>query len=62
MGLCNSPDIFQEKISSLCQDLENMRTYIYDLPVLTIGTGNEYLQQLETVLMPCQGHIESKDV
>ena len=31
MGLCNSPDIFQEKMSTLLGDLEYVRTYIVDL-------------------------------
>ena len=33
MGLCNSPDIFQEKMSLLMQGLEYVRAYIDDLPV-----------------------------
>ena len=31
MGLCNSPDIFQEKMNELFNDLENVRAYIDDL-------------------------------
>ena len=31
MGLCNSPDIFQEKMSILMGDLEYVRAYIDDL-------------------------------
>ena len=31
MGLCNSPDIFQEKMSELMEGLEFVRTYIDDL-------------------------------
>ena len=31
MGLCNSPDIFQEKMSTLMEDLDFVRTYIDDL-------------------------------
>jgi len=30
MGLCNSPDMFQELMSELMIDLENVRTYIDD--------------------------------
>jgi len=37
IGLCNSPDIFQEKMSTLFHDLENVRAYINDL--LVLGTG-----------------------
>ena len=35
MGLCNSPDIFQERMKSLMQDLEYVRAYIDDLLILT---------------------------
>ena len=36
-GLCNSPDIFQEKISELMFDLKYVRAYIDDVLVLTKG-------------------------
>ena len=35
MGLCNSPDIFQEKMSNLMNELEFARAYIDDLLVVT---------------------------
>jgi len=35
MGLCNSPDIFQEKMSELMQGLEYIRVYIDDLLILS---------------------------
>ena len=47
MGLCNSPDIFQEKMSTLFHDFENVRAYIDDLLVLGTGTWDEHLQQIE---------------
>jgi RNase H-like domain found in reverse transcriptase/Reverse transcriptase (RNA-dependent DNA polymerase)/Integrase zinc binding domain len=50
MGLCNSPDIFQEKMSSLMQDLEYCRAYIDDLLILTKGDWKEHLRNLDTVL------------
>src|ERR1043165_4172289 len=50
MGLCNSPDIFQEKMSSLVQDLEYCRAYIDDLLILTQGDWNLHLEQLDIVL------------
>ena len=42
MGLCNSPDIFQEKMNELMEGLEFVRAYLDDLltdtrPVLVIG-------------------------
>ena len=50
MGLCNSPDIFQEKMSELMQGLEFARAYIDDLLVLTTGDFFEHLENLEEVL------------
>ena len=54
MGLCNSPDIFQEKMSELMQDLEFVRTYIDDLLVLTKGSYDDHLEKLERVLVRLQ--------
>jgi RNase H-like domain found in reverse transcriptase/Reverse transcriptase (RNA-dependent DNA polymerase) len=50
MGLCNSPDIFQEKMSELFDGLEFMRTYIDDLLCLTKGSFKDHLEKLERVL------------
>ena len=50
MGLCNSPDIFQEKMSELMQGLEFARAYIDDLLVITTGSFEEHLDHLEQVL------------
>ena len=55
MGLCNSPDIFQEKMSSLVQDLEYCRAYIDDLLILTQGDWNLHLEQLDVVLERLEG-------
>ena len=49
MGLCNSPDIFQEKMSTLMNDLEFVRTYIDDLLVMTMSTWEDHLECLELV-------------
>jgi len=49
MGLCNSPDIFQEKMSTLMEGLEFVRTYIDDLLSLTKGTFEDHLTKLELV-------------
>ena len=54
MGLCNSPDIFQEKMSTLFHDLENVRAYIDDLLVLGTGTWEEHILQLDEVLTRLQ--------
>ena len=50
MGLSNSPDIFQEKMSTLMADLEYVRAYIDDLLVLTSGSLEDHLDKLDTVL------------
>ena len=50
MGLCNSPDIFQEKMSDLMDGLRFVRTYIDDLLCLTDSTYDDHLEKLELVL------------
>jgi RNase H-like domain found in reverse transcriptase/Reverse transcriptase (RNA-dependent DNA polymerase)/Integrase zinc binding domain len=50
MGLCNSPDIFQEKMGTLMQDLEYVRAYIDDLLVITKGSFEDHLEKLSKVL------------
>jgi Reverse transcriptase (RNA-dependent DNA polymerase) len=50
MGLCNSPDIFQEKMFNLMMDLEYVRAYIDDLLVTTKGSSEDHLQKLKRVL------------
>jgi hypothetical protein len=54
MGLCNSPDIFQEKIGNLLADLEYVRTYIDDCLIITKGSWQDHLQKLEEVLRRLQ--------
>jgi len=50
MGLSNSPDIFQEKMSDLMRGLEFVRAYIDDLLILTKGNFDTHLDNLEKVL------------
>ena len=50
MGLCNSPDIFQERMSSLMQDLDYVRAYINDLLILTKSNWKDHLEKVEKVL------------
>ena len=51
MGLCNSPDIFQEKMSELMQGLEFARAYLDDLLVISTEKGfDKHLEKLEQVL------------
>ncbi len=49
MGLCNSPDIFQERMYEIFSDLEYVRVYIDDLLVMSCSTFEEHLQKLELV-------------
>jgi Reverse transcriptase (RNA-dependent DNA polymerase) len=50
MGLCNSPDIFQEKMSELMEGLDFIRTYIDDLLVITKESFDDHLEKLDLVL------------
>ena len=50
MGLCNSPDIFQEHMSELLQDLHYVRAYIDDVAVLTKGDWYDHINKLDKVL------------
>ena len=54
MGLCNSPDIFQEKMSELMEGLEFVRTHIDDLLSLTKGSFEDHLEKLEIVFQRLQ--------
>ena len=54
MGLCNAPDIFQEKMSELMADLEFVRAYIDDLLVITISDFQDHLDKLEQTLTRLQ--------
>jgi Reverse transcriptase (RNA-dependent DNA polymerase) len=49
MGLSNSPDIFQEKMGTLMQDLEYVRAYIDNLLIITKGTFEGHIDSLEVV-------------
>ena len=50
MGLCNSPDIFQEKMNELFEGLDYVRAYIDDLLILSKGTYEDHLEKLGSVL------------
>jgi len=54
MGLCNSPDVFQEKMNNLLGDLEFIRAYIDDLLILTKGNWEDHLEKLEEVFQRLQ--------
>ena len=50
MGLCNSPDIFQEKMNELFAGFEYVRTYIDDLLIISNGSYEDHLQKVDKVL------------
>lgn len=50
MGLCNSPNIFQEKMSKLMQELEYVRAYIANILIVTNGAFEDHLEKLQAVL------------
>src|SRR5687767_3920311 len=50
MGLCNSPNIFQEKMSELMVGLEFTRAYLDDLLIISKTDFNEHLEHLEHAL------------
>lgn len=50
MGLCNSPDIFQEKMGELMTGLDFARAYLDDLLIIPRGSSDEHLEQLEQAL------------
>ncbi len=49
MGLSNSPDIFQEKISDLMSYLDFVRAYIGDILIILSGTWDDHLIKLDRV-------------
>ncbi len=49
-GLCNSPDIFQEKMGELFEGFDEVRAYIDDVLLVTKGTYEEHLEKLHLVL------------
>ena len=54
MGLCNSPDIFQEKMSTLLGDLKFVHAYIDDLFITMMSTSEDHLECLEVVFQHLQ--------
>ena len=49
MGLCNSPDIFQEKMNELFSSLEYVRTYIDDLLIVSNESFEDHLNKIDKV-------------
>ena len=47
MGLCNSPDIFQEKLNELFNDLEYVRAYIDDLLIISYSSFEDQQKKIK---------------
>ena len=47
MGVCNSLDIFQEKMNEMFIEIEFSRAYIDDLLVITKFDWSDHLDKLE---------------
>ena len=50
MGICNSPDIFQEKMNKMFCGFEFIRAYIKNLLIIAKGHWSDHLNKLEQVL------------
>jgi len=50
MGLCNSPDIFQEKMNKLFVGFEDVWAYLDDCLLIMSGTYEHHLERLDKVL------------
>ena len=50
MGLCNSPDIFQEKMNELFNGLEYVRTRIDDLLIINNTSFEDHINKLDKVV------------
>jgi dihydroorotate dehydrogenase len=50
MGIKIAPDVFQNVMSKLVQDMEYVKTYIDDLLILTNSSFKDHLLKLEMVL------------
>ena len=55
MGLCNSADIFQEKMNELFAGLEYVRAYINNLLIINKGSFKDHLEKLDQVLNKLKG-------
>ena len=49
MGLCSSPDIFQEKMNKFFEVLDFVQAYIDDLLCTTKGTFDDHLEELKHI-------------
>jgi hypothetical protein len=54
MGLCNSPDIFQEKMNDLLNGLDTVRAYTDNILHVTKGAWEDHLKGLKEVFRRLQ--------
>ena len=47
MGLCNSPDIFQEKMNELSNGLKYVKAYFNDLLIINNGKFKDHLNKVK---------------
>ena len=50
MGLCHSPDIFQEKVNECFSGLDYVRTYIDDLLEISKKSLEDHTKKLDNIL------------
>eukprot|EP00957_Ditylum_brightwellii_P205605 15344593-Ditylum_brightwellii.AAC.1 len=50
MGLCNSPDIFQGKMSEMFANIEEVQVHIDDSLLITNGDWESHLKKIDKVL------------
>jgi hypothetical protein len=50
MGLSVSPDIYQEKMSAIFLDMENIICFIDDIALITNGSFENHLNKLDEIL------------
>ena len=50
MGICGSPDFFQEKMTGLMQSLDYIRCYIDDLLIISKDSYADHLSKIREVL------------
>jgi Reverse transcriptase (RNA-dependent DNA polymerase). len=48
MGMCCSGDVFQAKVDQLLGDIDGVKTYINDILVISKGSFDDHLKQLDT--------------
>ena len=50
MGIACAPDIFQNEMATLMEELEFVRVYLDDLLVISKGSLEDHLEKLDRVL------------